>query len=103
MEQNVRAAERAFDFLTKRHQPNQGGTDEGLQRLKDAYDRAMAAFGTAPGRILWESDAGRAGRQRTQARASSVHCAGRICDANAITWRPCDTAVSVPICPPPTG
>jgi hypothetical protein len=44
MEENVRAAKRAFDFLTTRHQPNQGGTDEGFLRLKDADDRAMAAF-----------------------------------------------------------
>jgi hypothetical protein len=31
-------------LLTKRHQPDQGGTHEGFLRLKDAYDRAMAAF-----------------------------------------------------------
>jgi hypothetical protein len=35
---------RAFDVLTKRHQPDQGGTHEGFLRLNDAYYRAMAAF-----------------------------------------------------------
>ena len=33
-----------FDFLTKCNQPDQGGTHEGFLRLKDSYDRAMAAF-----------------------------------------------------------
>ena len=43
---NIRVAMNrgAFDFLTKRHQPDPGGTHEGFLRLKDAYDRAMAAF-----------------------------------------------------------
>jgi hypothetical protein len=44
MEENARAAKRAFDFLTKRHQRDQGGTHEGFLRLKDAYDQTMAAF-----------------------------------------------------------
>jgi hypothetical protein len=35
-EENARAAKWAFDFLVKRHQPDQGGTDEGFLRLKDA-------------------------------------------------------------------
>lgn len=43
-EENARAAKRALDFLAQRHQPDQGGTDEGLLRLEDASDRAMAAF-----------------------------------------------------------
>ena len=43
-EGNARTAKRAFDFLTKRHRPDQGGTHEGFLRLKDAYDRAMAAL-----------------------------------------------------------
>jgi hypothetical protein len=43
-EENATTTKRAFDFLTKRHQPDQGGTHDGFLRLKDAYDRAMAAF-----------------------------------------------------------
>jgi hypothetical protein len=43
-EENSRAAKRAFDFLTKRSHPDRGGTHEGFLRLKDSYDRAMAAF-----------------------------------------------------------
>jgi hypothetical protein len=43
-EEYARTTKRAFDFLTRRQQPDQGGTHEGFLRLKDAYDRAMAAF-----------------------------------------------------------
>jgi hypothetical protein len=43
-EENPRATKRAFDFLTKRNHPDQGGTHEDFLRLKDSYDRAMAAF-----------------------------------------------------------
>jgi hypothetical protein len=43
-EENARAAKRAFLFLAKRHHPDQGGTHDGFLRVKDAYDRAMAAF-----------------------------------------------------------
>ena len=43
-EENVSGAKRGFDFLTKRRQPDQSGTREGLLRLKDPYHRARAAF-----------------------------------------------------------
>ena len=43
-EENPRAAKRAFDFLTKRSHPDQGGTHEGFLRLKDSADRGLAAF-----------------------------------------------------------
>lgn len=95
--------ERAFDFLTKRHQPDQGGTHEGSCVSRTPTTGQWLPFGTPPRRIVWDSDAGRAGRRLRQDRTSSVRCAGRICDANAITWRPCGTAVSAPICPPPPG
>jgi hypothetical protein len=42
-EENAREAKRAFLFLAKRHHPDQGGT-HGFLRLKDAYDRALAAW-----------------------------------------------------------
>jgi len=43
-EANARAAKQAFIILAKRHHPDQGGTHEGFLRLKDAYDRALAAW-----------------------------------------------------------
>jgi hypothetical protein len=46
-EGNASTAKRAFDFLTKLHRPDQGGTREGFLRLNDAYDWAIAAFPNA--------------------------------------------------------
>lgn len=46
-EENARAATRAFYALAKRHHPDQGGTHHGFLRLKDAYDRAQAAYRAA--------------------------------------------------------
>ena len=43
-EENARAAKRAFLTLAKRHHPDQGGTHQDFLRLKDAYDRALAAW-----------------------------------------------------------
>lgn len=43
-EENARAAKRAFLSLAKRHHPDQGGTHQGFLRVKDAYDRAFAAW-----------------------------------------------------------
>jgi hypothetical protein len=43
-EENARAAKRAFLFLAKRHHPDQGGTHHDFLLLKDAYDRAVAAW-----------------------------------------------------------
>jgi hypothetical protein len=43
-EENARAAKRAFVFLAKRHHPDQGGAHESFLRLKDTYDRAVAAW-----------------------------------------------------------
>src|SRR5262249_22708602 len=43
-EENARAAKRAFLFLAKRHHPDQGGSHDGFLRVKDAYDRALAAW-----------------------------------------------------------
>jgi hypothetical protein len=43
-EEIVRGAKRGFESLTRRRQPDQGGSHEGLLRLKDAYLRARAAF-----------------------------------------------------------
>ena len=43
-EENARAAKRAFLTLAKRHHPDQGGTHQEFLRLKDAYDRALAAW-----------------------------------------------------------
>ncbi len=43
-EENARAAKRAFLTLAKRHHPDQGGTHDEFLRLKDAYDRALAAW-----------------------------------------------------------
>jgi chromosome segregation ATPase len=43
-EQNARDAKRAFLVLAKRHHPDQGGTHHDFLRLKDAYDRALAAW-----------------------------------------------------------
>jgi hypothetical protein len=43
-EENAKAAKRAFLFLAKRHHPDQGGTHDGFLRLKDSYDRALAAW-----------------------------------------------------------
>jgi hypothetical protein len=60
-------------------------------------------FGRPSGRILWNSDAGRARRRLRQDRASSVCCADRTCNAYAITWRPCVTAVLLSIRPSPPG
>ena len=41
-EENAKAAKRAFLFLAKRHNPDQGGSHTEFLRLKDAYDRALA-------------------------------------------------------------
>jgi hypothetical protein len=43
-QENARAAKRAFLTLAKRHHPDQGGTHDEFLRLKDAYDRALAAW-----------------------------------------------------------
>lgn len=43
-EENARAAKRAFLTLAKRHHPDQGGNHEDFLRLKDVYDRALAAW-----------------------------------------------------------
>jgi hypothetical protein len=43
-EENARATKRAFLFLTKRHHPDQGGTHHYFVSVKDAYDRASAAW-----------------------------------------------------------
>jgi hypothetical protein len=43
-EENARAAKRAFLTLAKRLHPDQGGTHDEFLRLKDAYDRALAAW-----------------------------------------------------------
>jgi hypothetical protein len=43
-EENARDAKRAFLFLAKRHHPDQGGTHACFLRLKDTYDRAVAAW-----------------------------------------------------------
>jgi hypothetical protein len=43
-EENAQTAKRAFLFLAKRHHPDQGGTHDGFLRLKNAYDRALAAW-----------------------------------------------------------
>ncbi|HKM53642.1 MAG TPA: hypothetical protein VJY33_09525 [Isosphaeraceae bacterium] len=46
-EENARAARRAFYTLAKRYHPDQGGTHHDFLRLKDAYDRAVAAYRVA--------------------------------------------------------
>jgi len=43
-EVNAAAAKKAFLHLAKRHHPDQGGRHEDFLRLKDAYDRARAAW-----------------------------------------------------------
>jgi hypothetical protein len=43
-EEDANAAKRAFLFLAKRHHPDQGGTHEDFIRVKDAYNRALAAW-----------------------------------------------------------
>ena len=43
-QENAKAAKRAFLWLAKRHHPDQGGTHQGFLRVKDAYDRALAAW-----------------------------------------------------------
>ena len=43
-EENAKAAKRAFVWLAKRHHPDQGGTHQGFLRVKEAYDRALAAW-----------------------------------------------------------
>jgi hypothetical protein len=43
-EENARSARRAFLFLAKRHHPDQGGSHDGFLRVKNAYDRALAAW-----------------------------------------------------------
>ena len=42
---HARAAKRAFLFLAKRHHPDQGGSHHDFVHVKDAYDRATAAWG----------------------------------------------------------
>ena len=44
VEQHAREAKRAFLTLAKRHHPDQGGTHDAFLRLKEAYDRALAAW-----------------------------------------------------------
>ena len=102
-EENVRGAKRGFDFLTRRRQPDHGGSHEDLLRLKNPYRRRGPPFRTPPRRRPCDTDAGRAGRRLRQGLAPSVRRTGRRCDANAITWRPCGTAVSAPISPAPPG
>jgi hypothetical protein len=43
-EEHARTAKRAFLFLAKRHHPDQGSSHHHFLRLKDAYDRAAAAW-----------------------------------------------------------
>lgn len=43
-ETNAQAAKRAFLALAKRHHPDQGGSHQDFLKLKDAYDRARAAW-----------------------------------------------------------
>jgi chromosome segregation ATPase len=43
-DENAKAAKRAFLWLARRHHPNSGGSHKGFLRLKDAYDRAVAAW-----------------------------------------------------------
>jgi hypothetical protein len=43
-EENAKAAKRAFLLLAKRHHPDQGGSHQDFIRLKDTYDRALAAW-----------------------------------------------------------
>jgi hypothetical protein len=43
-EQHAREAKRAFLALAKRHHPDQGGSHDAFLRLKEAYDRALAAW-----------------------------------------------------------
>jgi hypothetical protein len=43
-QENAQAAKRAFLTLAKRHHPDQGGSHYDFLRLKDAYDRAKAAW-----------------------------------------------------------
>jgi hypothetical protein len=43
-QENAQAAKRAFLTLAKRHHPDQGGSHHDFLRLKDAYDRARAAW-----------------------------------------------------------
>ena len=42
--ENARAAKRSFLWLAKRHHPDQGGNHHSFLRVKDAYDRALAAW-----------------------------------------------------------
>jgi hypothetical protein len=42
-EQNAKEAKRAFLGLAMRHHPDRGGSHDAFLRLKDAYDRALAA------------------------------------------------------------
>ncbi len=44
LQAHARAAKRAFLFLAKRHHPDQGGAHQDFLRLKEAYDRALAAW-----------------------------------------------------------
>jgi hypothetical protein len=43
-EENAKAAKRAFIWLAMRHHPDQCGSHQGFLRVKDAYDRALAAW-----------------------------------------------------------
>ena len=43
-EENAQAAKRAFLTLASGMHPDQGGTHQEFLRLKDAYDRALAAW-----------------------------------------------------------
>ncbi len=43
-EENATAAKKAFLHLAKRYHPDQGGRNQDFLRLKDAYDRARAAW-----------------------------------------------------------
>jgi hypothetical protein len=43
-EANAQAAKRAYLALAKRHHPDQGGNHRDFLKLKDAYDRARAAW-----------------------------------------------------------
>jgi hypothetical protein len=59
-EENARAAQRAFYALAKRPHPDQGGTHQGFLRLKEAYDRALAAY-----RAGWMGSRGRVASNRS--------------------------------------
>lgn len=42
--ENAQVAKRAYLWLAKRHHPDQGGSHQAFLRVKDAYDKAQAAW-----------------------------------------------------------